>query len=187
MIQHFELADGAEALRVAIVSDTHAWLHPAIADFVQGCDIAVHAGDICGAAILADLRPRLGRVIAVAGNNDVPKLWADSERDIVSALPRRAHIRLPGGVLAVEHGEDHGFQHPDHAALREAHPNARLIVYGHTHKRVLDDGSAPWVLNPGAAGRTRTHGGPSCAVLEAAADAWRVELRVFDRVSVVSG
>lgn len=180
MIHSFQSANGDETVRVAIVSDTHAWLHPDIATLVEDCDIAVHAGDICSAAVIDTMRPRLGQVIAVAGNNDLPHRWADSERDVVSALPRRAHISLPGGILAVEHGEDHGFQQPDHASLRVAHPNARLIVYGHTHKRVFDDRKAPWVLNPGAAGRTRAHGGPSCALLEATMEEWRVEMRIFE-------
>jgi putative phosphoesterase len=174
-----ETPANASAVRVAVLSDTHAWLHPAVAELVRECDIAVHAGDICSASILEALEPRMGRVVAVAGNNDVPGRWPDHERDTVAALPRQARVRLPGGILAVEHGEAHGFHTPDHESLRRAHPDARLIVYGHTHQRVIDNADPPWVLNPGAAGRTRTHGGPSCALLEASETGWRVELRVF--------
>ncbi|MFM1890995.1 MAG: hypothetical protein RLZ44_72, partial [Pseudomonadota bacterium] len=37
----------------------------------------------------------------------------------------------------------------------------------------------PWVLNPGAAGRSRTFGGPSCLLLHAGARVWRVETHRF--------
>lgn len=177
--QDHSIAEAGE-LTVAILSDTHAWLHPGVADTVARSDLAVHAGDICTAAVLEALRPRLARVIAVAGNNDRPPLWPAAEAPIAATLPQAARIRLPGGVLAVEHGESHGFHHPDHESLRRAHPEARLIVYGHTHRRVIDAASRPWVANPGAAGRTRTHGGPSCLVLTASEHGWRLQSRVFE-------
>jgi predicted phosphodiesterase len=41
-----------------------------------------------------------------------------------------------------------------------------VIIYGHTHKQIIDKSSMPWVINPGAAGQTRTNGGPSCLILE---------------------
>ncbi|HJU38183.1 MAG TPA: metallophosphoesterase family protein, partial [Tahibacter sp.] len=67
-----------------------------------------------------------------------------------------------------------------HAALRRAHADARAIVYGHSHRLLVDEFELPWVLNPGAAGKARTNGGPSCLVLDARADAWRVEALRFD-------
>ena len=55
------------------------------------------------------------------------------------------------------------------------HPNARAIVYGHTHTMVVDDDAHPVVMNPGAAGETRTRGGSSCLVLTASESNWHVE------------
>ena len=49
---------------------------------------------------------------------------------------------------------------PDHTDLRWDHADARLIVYGHTHIRVVDQKEVPWVVNPGASGKVRNHGGP---------------------------
>jgi uncharacterized protein len=68
-----------------------------------------------------------------------------------------------------------------HARLRAAYPSARAIVYGHSHRLVVDDALTPWVLNPGAAGRARTYGGPSCLVLEANVRSWHVEIHRFAR------
>jgi len=144
----------------------------------RGLDWIVHAGDICSLRGLAGLRPRLG-LVAVAGNNDLPRLWPPEERTTCRRLAQSARLPLPGGLLAVEHGHRHGWNHPSHRKLRRAHPDARLVVYGHTHRRTLDTRLRPWVLNPGAAGTTRTHGGPSMALLLACGRRWSVRfLRV---------
>jgi len=53
-------------------------------------------------------------------------------------------------------------------------------MYGHTHRQVVDSGIEPWVLNPGACGRTRLYdGGSGCLVLEAGEARWRVQQWLF--------
>lgn len=165
----------APTVRVAIVSDTHGYLCPNVLEVVATCDLAAHAGDIGSAGVLQRLRDVTGEVHAVRGNNDVPGLWAGDELEVLGAVPRIAELELPGGLLAVEHGHVHGQLSPDLGRLRAAHPGVRAIVYGHTHKLLVDRTSAPWVLNPGAAGRIRNRGGPSCLVLSACEDSWQVE------------
>jgi putative phosphoesterase len=164
-----------QTTRVAILSDTHGHVCPNVLAVVGGCDLAVHAGDISSARVLQQLREVTGRVYAVRGNNDVPGLWAGDELDVLAGLPAVAEVGLPGGRLVVEHGHVHGPLSPDLASLRSTHPRARAIVYGHTHKLLIDQSAEPWVLNPGAAGRIRNQGGPSCLVLHAAKASWRVE------------
>lgn len=161
-------------MRVAIVSDTHGFLDPRIADVVAGCDVAVHAGDIGGADVLLALQPR-EQVVAVKGNNDVPEKWAAPEVHVLETLPREAVLDLPGGPLVVVHGDDAGSVAERHKHLRERYPEARAIAYGHSHQLLIDDSDVPWVLNPGAAGRTRTFGGPSCLILECTVSDWKVE------------
>ena len=161
--------------RVAIVSDTHGYLCPNVLKVVETCDIAVHAGDIGSARVLQRLREATGRVHAVRGNNDVPGLWAGDELDVLGSVPAVTELELPGGTLAIEHGHVHGHMSPDLGKLREAHPEARIVVYGHTHKLLIDQTEDPWVLNPGAAGRVRNRGGPSCLILHAGPQSWRVE------------
>jgi putative phosphoesterase len=168
--------------KVAIVSDTHGHLCPDVLAIVEGCDVAVHAGDIGSRRVLDVLRFAAGKVVAVRGNNDVPGLWAGDELDALDTLPRVAELQLPGGTLAVEHGHVHGQMSPDLGKLRAAHPGARVSVYGPTHRRLVDRAENPWVLNPGAAGRIRNNGGPSCLVLHATADAWKVEAFKFHGV-----
>lgn len=142
---------------------------------MEDCDVVVHAGDICGKHILDALHARCSRVVAVAGNNDLPALWAEEEKETVRSLPRTAELELPGGVLAVEHGHEHGWATPNIQGLRAAHPGVKMIVYGHTHKRMVDRSEDPWVVNPGAAGNIRNHGGPSCLVVHASSEHWEIE------------
>ena len=163
-------------MNVGILSDTHGWVHPKVQAVLTGADCIVHAGDVLGANVLdelAKLTRRRGRVVAVAGNND----RGDGALQ-QAALPTVAEVPLPGGTLVVTHGDQFG-PAPQHAALRQAWPQARAIVYGHTHRLVCDQDGEPWVLNPGAAGRTRTHGGASCLLLAADAEDWTVQAHKF--------
>lgn len=165
-------------VRIALLSDTHGAIDPRVQEIVSDCDLAVHGGDIGRASILAQLQPRLGRVLAVFGNNDVARKWPEEDRQLLVHLPEWIEQPLPGGTLIVIHG--HQVPARDrHRMLRYRFPQARAIVYGHSHRLAEDRLTAPWILNPGAAGRARTHGGPSCMVLTASADDWRVETYRF--------
>lgn len=178
MMKHFDLGNMGDAVSIAVVSDTHGRLDPRVADLVASSDAVIHAGDFCGAAVVHELHRLNDNVIAVAGNNDTPALWPESEGPVVSALPKVARITAPGGEIVVEHGHRFGNK-PDHGEFRKAWPQARLVVYGHTHIQVWDRDQAPWVLNPGAAGYVRNQGGPSCIVLRLTQDNWDAELVQF--------
>lgn len=165
----------AQTITVAIISDTHAVLPSRIKQIIEDSDIAIHAGDICDARILDSMKPKTGKVIAVVGNNDIPHLWPENQKETVENLPQVAELDLPGGKVVVEHGHRHSMTKPEHADLRNAHPQARMIVYGHTHKKIIDDFELPWVINPGAAGDKWNRGGNSCMVLSASEDHWSIQ------------
>ncbi|WP_296901006.1 metallophosphoesterase family protein [Thiohalocapsa sp.] len=148
---------------VAILSDTHGVLDPRVAALVADCDLAVHGGDIGNAGVLAALQPRTGRVAAVLGNNDVPHKWPAADQHLLDTLPLELTEDLPGGRLVVVHG--HRTPAKDrHAKLRRRFPEARAIVYGHSHRLVADRDTEPWVTNPGAAWAVLTLGRSSCIV-----------------------
>jgi putative phosphoesterase len=165
------------SVTVGILSDSHGYLDPRIEKTVNQCDYIVHAGDIFNAQIIEQLKPK-EKLVAVAGNNDYPAAWKEEEVEIVSALPHTNRLELPGGLIIVEHGHRLGNK-PDHEQLRLDHTEARLIVYGHTHHRVIDQSAEPWVVNPGASGKVRTHGGPSCLILNASESGWSFETVLF--------
>lgn len=81
----------------------------------------------------------------------------------------------------IEHGHLHGHHKPSHESLRKTHPKADIIVYGHSHKQVIDDSDTPWVINPGASGKVRNHGGASCLILKInKKQEWKIEKFRFD-------
>lgn len=164
-------------ITVGILSDSHGYLDEGIKKAVNQCDYIVHAGDIFNAHIIEQLQPKK-KLVAVAGNNDYPEAWDAEEVEVVSALPDTSTLELPGGLLIVEHGHRLG-NRPDHDQLRWDHAEARLIVYGHTHRRVIDQKAEPWVVNPGASGKVRTHGGPSCLILHAGEGEWNIDTILF--------
>ncbi|MEE9325953.1 MAG: metallophosphoesterase family protein [Cocleimonas sp.] len=149
-----------QSITIAVVSDTHSYIDPRIVEIVSQCDIAIHAGDICGADILESMKPKTGKVYAVTGNND-PFCHLTN-----TPLPEILSFEVQGEKITIEHGHVHGAHQPDHDSLRKTHADAKVIIYGHTHKQVIDKTSTPWIINPGAAGKTRTHGGPSCLTIE---------------------
>jgi putative phosphoesterase len=167
------------SILVAILADTHGFLDPRVAEEVCRCDYAVHAGDVGCEAVLQALHPRRQIIVAVAGNNDVPSKWPEADLKALSRLPDERVLSLPGGDLVVVHGHRAGPVSARHLRLRQMYPEARAIVYGHSHRLTADRDTTPWVLNPGAAGRSRTFGGPSCVMLTASSVQWQIEVRRF--------
>lgn len=169
-----------KTLSIGILSDTHGVIDLAVSDVMRQCDLVIHAGDVMEAGVLTGIREHT-QALAVAGNNDsdgVVRCGSSGQQE-VEILPELISIELPSGTIAMEHGHRHGFSQPCHQKLIASHPDARAIVYGHTHKQLIDQSQTPWILNPGAAGYTRNYGGPKCLVLHIEGDDWRVESHVF--------
>lgn len=159
MTERHERIDARDARRIGIVADSHGAIDARIVRALGGCDVVVHAGDIGGADILASLDAPV--IAAVYGNNDTPQRWGGAE----VALPESVCIDVRGGALVVIHGHQFPQAKRRHAQLRARYPDARFIVYGHSHRRCIDDALLPWVINPGASGRARTFGGASAVML----------------------
>ncbi|MEE9320841.1 MAG: metallophosphoesterase family protein [Granulosicoccus sp.] len=168
-------------ISIGILSDTHGAIDPAVGELMRQCDLVIHAGDVMDAAVLTGIRQHT-QALAVAGNNDRDGVVhrSDPSQEAVETLPDLISIELPSGSIVVEHGHRHGFSQPCHQKLIASHPDARAIVYGHTHKQLVDKSQTPWILNPGAAGYTRNYGGPKCLVLHVDSDDWRVDSHVFE-------
>ncbi len=171
-----------ESLVIGILSDTHGSLDVSVAEVIRDCDIALHAGDIMGAASLRALEPRMGLTYAVKGNNDAYTTWAPEDHAMLDDIPDLLELNLPGGKLIMEHS--HRFWNPDfdklRRTLRQEHTDADLIVYGHTHVRCVDESQHPIVVNPGAAGAVRVHDGPSCLVLTVSEESWNLSEHQFE-------
>ena len=160
---------------IAIISDTHGYLDPQIAAKIRQCDIAIHAGDVGNAQVMESIQPKSGQVYLVRGNNDVAAKWPNEQRDRLHELQEYLTLEVPGGSIAVIHGHKQNPVAARHALLRKRYPFARAIVYGHSHRLCIDQEEIPWVLNPGAAGKARTYGGPSCIILHVSHNSWHLD------------
>jgi putative phosphoesterase len=161
--------------KIAILSDTHGYLDPQIAEHIRQCDIAIHAGDVGNAHVMESIQPKSGKVHFVRGNNDVASKWPDEHKERMHELQESDTVEVPGGSIAVIHGHKQNPVAARHALLRKRYPYARAIVYGHSHRLCIDQEQLPWVLNPGAAGKARTFGGPSCLILHVSPNHWHIE------------
>lgn len=155
------------SMRIGLISDTHGLLRPQVFELLAGVERILHAGDVGSADILAELEA-IAPVTAVVGNTDGFELrqrFAEEE-----------WLELDGRRLLLVHGHQLGSPKP--ATLRERWPDADIIVYGHTHRQLIDYGAADDALtiNPGAAGAARFGLRPCVAVLTLG-DAPEVELR----------
>lgn len=160
-----------DRVKVMILSDTHGQIDKHIAQMSQQVDTVLHCGDIGDAHVLGALQPRR-RVHVITGNNDTPARAPAHDLPLLANLSETVELALPGGVLLGIHGHRQVPARRRHQLLRKLFPEVRCIAYGHSHRLLIDDSEAPLIVNPGAAGRDRTHGGPSCLILDATPERW---------------
>ena len=143
-------------MRLGVISDTHGLLRPKVFEVFKQVDHILHAGDVGEPQILIELEA-IAPVTAVYGNADPPELRA--------RLQQVVELELDGFAIVVTHGNQFG--HPTPAKLHEAFPRAEIIVYGHTHKPLLElvDRTVT-VMNPGGAGHPRFNLKPSVGIME---------------------
>lgn len=131
-------------MKVGIISDTHGVLRPEVFDVFDGVEHVLHAGDVGPAALLTELEA-IAPVTAVWGNTDG---W-----DVRHRVPEVATVELGGVRVAVVHGQQFGSPTP--AKVAAAYPEAGLVVFGHSHKPVIERVGGVLAVNPGSAGPRR--------------------------------
>jgi len=147
---------------VGLISDTHGLVRPEVFTALEGVELILHAGDV-GGGVLDELHA-IAPVRAVAGNTDDP--WDPR-------LDRSLGLDIGGVSVHVSHGHELGRPRPDALLARY---DARVIVYGHTHKPVVHRDGPRLVVNPGAAGPARFDVKPSVARM--AIENGRVEVEI---------
>lgn len=146
-------------VRVGLISDTHGLLRPQALVALEGVDLILHAGDVCGDDILAALA-ELAPTLAVAGNCDDD-----------TALPSH-RLETVGGLRILLH---HGHLAVDETALR---PD--VVVTGHTHVPRVETAEDVLRVNPGSAGPRRFRLPVTVARLTVAAGRAAAELIELD-------
>ena len=136
---------------VDLISDTHGLMRAEALQALAGADLILHAGDVGATAVLDALRA-VAPVHAVYGNVDL----ADG------SLSGALELELDGTRVHLSHGHELGSPTPARLAARYA---ADVIVFGHTHKPLVETIGRTLVVNPGAAGPRRFNLKPTVATL----------------------
>jgi putative phosphoesterase len=148
---------------VGLVSDTHGLIRPELFTALEGVQLILHAGDVGGLGVLTELSA-LAPVQAVYGNTDTP---GDPN------LQARLFLEIEGLSIHVSHGHELGAPTPDKLLARY---DADVIVFGHTHKPLIERAGSRLVVNPGAAGPRRFSLKPSVARMRVESGNAEVEL-----------
>jgi putative phosphoesterase len=125
---------------IGLISDTHGLVRPTVFQALAGVELILHAGDV-GDGVLEELAV-IAPVLAVQGNTDPPR----------RELPKSRAQSIEGVRIHMSHGHELGSPTPE--KLLAAY-DADVIVYGHTHRQLVQQAGARWVVNPGAAGARR--------------------------------
>jgi putative phosphoesterase len=139
------------AIIIGVVSDTHGLVRDSLFEALAGVSQILHAGDVGGRSVL-DALGTIAPVQAVYGNVD----------PLDGILPQRLQIETGGVSIHVSHGHELGRPTPAH--LLASYPGD-VLIYGHTHKALVERAGNRLVVNPGAAGPGRFHLMPSIARL----------------------
>jgi len=129
-------------MKIGIISDTHSFLDPRIAQLFDGVDHILHAGDVGPHSLLLELEV-IAPVTAVLGNTD----------DGLN-LNLTEVARIGGRKFLVHHiVNPHALA--DELRVRIARERPDAVVFGHTHKRFCETIGSVLFFNPGYAGKQR--------------------------------
>jgi uncharacterized protein len=129
---------------IGVISDTHMphfkKLPESIWEFFAGVELIIHAGDLSMLSVLAELET-MAPVVAVQGNIE--------EDEVVQKLPIKREIVVGFCRIGVVHilGDSHNRE----KIARREFPDARCVVYGHTHVPWNQEHDGLLLFNPGSA------------------------------------
>lgn len=128
-------------MRVLIVSDTHRRNDNffSVLDRVGSVDMVVHCGDAEGSEYAISEAAGCP-VQIVLGNND-----------FFSDLPRESEFQIGGYKVWLVHGHNYFVSMGNEALKQEAvYKGVDIVMYGHTHKPVIDLEDSVIAINPGS-------------------------------------
>ena len=124
---------------VGVISDTHGLLRPEAVAALRGSRLILHAGDVGAPAVLDQLRA-LVPTCAVRGNIDTQP-WA-------ARLPATKAVEVGSLLFWMLHN----------IAELDCDPVAAgfaAVIFGHSHKPLIETHGGVLYLNPGSAGPRR--------------------------------
>jgi uncharacterized protein len=147
-------------MKVAVIADTHTMgmsrtLPFSVWPHLESADHILHAGDVCDPALLEELKA-LAPLTVVMGNCDG---WDVREWGAMD----EAEVELGGLKIAMLH--DSGQKTGRWERMRARFPDARVVVFGHSHIPWNEDRSGLLVFNPGSPTWKRRAPFPSMGLL----------------------
>ncbi len=144
-------------MKVLIVSDTHRKNDNYFRVLrLQNPDLVIHCGDAEGSEY------------ALTEAADCPVQIVLGNNDFFSYLPRELDLKLGSFKVWVTHGHNYYVSMGNQIIKQEAAAKgADIVLYGHTHRPVVDKSSGIIAVNPGSLSYPRQEGrSPSYAVME---------------------
>jgi putative phosphoesterase len=124
---------------IGVISDTHGLLRPAALEMLGGAEHILHAGDVGDPAILEALR-EIAPVTAIRGNID--------EGGRCAFLPATELVELDSRSIYMLHDVKQLDLNPEAAGIS-------AVIFGHSHKAMIEQKWGVLFLNPGSAGPRR--------------------------------
>ena len=126
----------------AVIADTHVArrakaLPEGLLPYLERAALILHAGDLMDPDLLDDLAA-FAPLRAVRGNLDPPD----------ARLPETLQFGFGGARIAMIH--DSGRKQGRRERMRRRFPEARVVVFGHSHIPWLEDEGGLLLLNPGS-------------------------------------
>lgn len=145
-------------MRILIVSDTHRQnnTYLKVLERVRPVDMVIHCGDAEGSEYL------------ISENAGCPVEMVVGNNDFFSNLPREREFVLGNYRVFLTHGHNYYVSMGNETIKKEALARgASLVMYGHTHKPVIDIADDIIAVNPGSLTYPRQEGKrPSYILME---------------------
>lgn len=141
--------------KVGVISDTHIphfkHIPEAVWGHFAGVELIIHAGDLSILRVINELET-IAPVVAVQGNVET--------EEVILALPIKREILVGGVRIGIVHilGETGTRVR----LARHEFPNARCVVYGHSHIPYNQEHDGQLLFNPGSATDRRRQ--PRCSI-----------------------
>lgn len=130
------------SLAAIVIADTHIprrakKLPESLFPHLERADLILHAGDLMDTSLLEELESH-APTLAVRGNLDEPD----------EKLPESREFGFGGIRVAMIH--DSGPKRGRRNRMKRRFPDARVVVFGHSHTSFLEDDGKLLLLNPGS-------------------------------------
>jgi uncharacterized protein len=141
--------------RIGVISDTHIpdfrRLSESIWQHFAGVELIIHAGDLSVLRVIAELET-IAPVVAVQGNVEGD--------EVVKKLPVKREIVVGHCRIGIVHIL--GDARNRARVARQEFPNARVVVFGHSHIPWNEEHDGQLLFNPGSATDRRRQ--PKCSI-----------------------